>query len=278
MRKLFFFVFVLVCTSHAKSQITLEQTYSGVGKATDVLYLINVGKAGYKYYNFDYQARLFKMYNLNHSVFITYTIPINGNRPVGPYLRVLFISSDVFDCDSSNIELAVVYNNGTPASYVEVIRTDGIVLLHRDSFRVSGSSAGYENPFSHFIVNTPAGAKMILTKEDYINPSITEVYSLCGTLPLSVKRTETFGDNALQLSPNPSSHQTRVEYTLPQGTTEGEVIITDVTGKTIQVFKVYVNFNHILLSNADLPSGTYYYQLHTKEAGTINTKKAIVIK
>lgn len=271
MKKLFFFVFALVCTSHAKSQITLEQAYPATAAGNRAFSLINLGKAGFKYFDVNYQTRELKLYNLNHSVFLSHTISSPATS-----IGIAYVASDLFDCDSSNIELAinnVVIVGNTNYRYFEIVRTNGTVLFHRDSSLVVNSAV---NVSSNFVVNTPAGVKMLLSTTT-ATPSY-EVYSLCGTIPLSVKKIDTFDDNALQLSPNPSSHQTRVEYTLPQGTTEGEVIITDVTGKTIQVFKVDVNFNHILLSNADLPSGTYYYQLHTKEAGTINTKKALVIK
>lgn len=277
MKKLFFFVFALVCISNSMAQINFEQSYSNAGSgSSNFVSLVNIGKVGFKYVHSDQLSRTVKIYNLNHSLYLTATIAFNpsfGTPSSNAKLILRNVSSDVFDCDSSTIEYAFDYTDG-PTRYFEVVRANGNILFHKDSFQVLVSQ-GFANPFNSFIVTTPSGTKMLISNVYNLK---TDVYSLCGTLPLNVKKTGTSEDASMQLSPNPSTHQTRVEYTLPQGTTEGEVIITDVTGKTIQVFKVDVNFNHILLSNADLPSGTYYYQLHTKEAGTINTKKAIVIK
>ncbi|MGZ4117244.1 MAG: hypothetical protein ACXVPY_07165, partial [Bacteroidia bacterium] len=66
-------------------------------------------------------------------------------------------------------------------------------------------------------------------------------------------------------------------YTLPDGTTEGEIIFYDIIGNEIKRFKVDRTFTSLLISTADIAAGTYYYQLQT--VGNASTaKKMVVIK
>lgn len=77
--------------------------------------------------------------------------------------------------------------------------------------------------------------------------------------------------------PNPSSHSTRIDYKLPTHTNEGEIIFYDLGGNEIKRFKVNNSADHLSLSTADIPAGTYLY--HLQASGTSSDgKKLIVIK
>ena len=77
--------------------------------------------------------------------------------------------------------------------------------------------------------------------------------------------------------PNPSSSQTHIPYTLPQGETAGEIIFYDMTGAEVKRYKVDKTFSDLIITTADLSAGSYYYQLqtpHSKSEG----KKLVVVK
>ncbi|MBI5219458.1 MAG: T9SS type A sorting domain-containing protein [Bacteroidia bacterium] len=64
---------------------------------------------------------------------------------------------------------------------------------------------------------------------------------------------------------------------LPNGINQGEIVFYDIQGKEIKRFKVDKTFNSLLISTADIPAGTYFYQLQT-DAQNSGGKKMVVIK
>ena len=77
--------------------------------------------------------------------------------------------------------------------------------------------------------------------------------------------------------PNPASDFTRIDYKLPDGSKGGEIIMYDLLGKEINRYNLVVSANSITISVADIPAGTYYYQLQTSGSSTAG-KKLVVIK
>ncbi len=77
--------------------------------------------------------------------------------------------------------------------------------------------------------------------------------------------------------PNPAKNTTRIDYTLPDGVNNGVIVFYDLQGNEIKRFKVDKTFDHLLVSTADLSSGTYYFQLQTALQNS-EGKKIVVIK
>lgn len=77
--------------------------------------------------------------------------------------------------------------------------------------------------------------------------------------------------------PNPTEGNTRVNYTLPEGANTGEIVFCNQQGEEVKRFKVDRTFDHLLISTADLPAGSYFYQLQCGGT-TIGGKKVIVVK
>ena len=77
--------------------------------------------------------------------------------------------------------------------------------------------------------------------------------------------------------PNPSNGYVRLQYQLPKGEQEGELILYNLQGAEQKRYKIDNTFKDILLDNTQLPAGTYFYQLQTKK-GAVGTKKMVVIK
>jgi N-acetylneuraminic acid mutarotase len=77
--------------------------------------------------------------------------------------------------------------------------------------------------------------------------------------------------------PNPTSNTTTIDYQLPSGNQQGEIVFYDLQGKEIKRFHLDNTSNSLLLSTSDLPAGTYYYHLQTAN-NTSAGKKLVVIK
>src|SRR6185369_1363143 len=87
-------------------------------------------------------------------------------------------------------------------------------------------------------------------------------------------------DNRYSLSnpyPNPTSNLTRIDYQLPNGVKQGEIVFFNMSGTEVKRFKVTSTFSFINVSAKDLPSGTYYYALETS-SGKSEGKKMVVIR
>ena len=77
--------------------------------------------------------------------------------------------------------------------------------------------------------------------------------------------------------PNPSISTTQIDYDLPKGINQGEIVFYNLQGKEVKRFKVDKTFNTLLISTSDLAAGTYYYQLQTTTQNS-EGKKMVVIK
>ncbi len=77
--------------------------------------------------------------------------------------------------------------------------------------------------------------------------------------------------------PNPTNNTTTIDYTLPAGSNEGEIVFYNLQGAEVKRFKVDKTFSTLLVSTADIAAGTYLYQLQTSVVST-EGKKMVVIK
>ncbi len=116
---------------------------------------------------------------------------------------------------------------------------------------------------------------------------VTNSYSLPGTLRcqdctnsvISSIKTENGGSQESKISnyPNPASGQTTIEYTLPQGITNTDLVFYNMMGQEVKRYKVTNAFKDIIITTSELEAGTYDYQLQSA-SGFKAGKKMIVIK
>jgi hypothetical protein len=80
---------------------------------------------------------------------------------------------------------------------------------------------------------------------------------------------------------NPYTNQkdgsTKIDYTLPPGENEGEIVFYNLQGSEVKRFKAGRTFNTLLISTKDIAAGTYFYQLQTAGESS-GGKKMVVIK
>lgn len=111
----------------------------------------------------------------------------------------------------------------------------------------------------------------------------TDIYNLPGRLP-QCKTNVIGGDETTIISgvvlplkayPNPSDGKIRVSYTLPEGVSSGELVITSTDGREVKRYRVGNMFNDILIEKSELPSGAYFYKLIT-ERGESEARKFVI--
>lgn len=253
--------FIISCfllTLTAKAQLTLESVYPTPGRS----FLTTIAPNQYKYFFFDFALSQFKLYNLNHSVYMTVNVPIPYNSSTDNY-SIGFVSKSLFDCDSTNIEYAMM-NLKTGAAdlapYFAVYRTNGTLFQKIDSVRYqnygTGASQGtYYNLVP--IINTPYGTKLLLSKPN----GRAAIYSVCSLLPTNLLNNQTNPEELQLAYPNPTSNQINLPYKLSGNEQNGRLIIYNTMGQIIKEFDVDNSFNTIILNKNELPSGTYIYNI-----------------
>lgn len=251
---------LLFCALPGSAQITLEQVYPD-GKLK--LFMVNLEYSGQKYVkkSMDTGNRYMHFYNLDHSFWKSINVdpfPIMAYcgppTPTGAY-DALYISESVFDCDGKIEFLYFSYSDCK--WYSAVYNEDGDILLEADSC----SPLVYVNIPQQYrpIYNTPNGTKLILSHKN----GTASVYSLPCTLSedIDLLTIDPSEDTNLSLSVSPGFYDTKVQYTLPEGIDQGEIIITNEVGSVISQYIVDNTFSDVLISKRDIGPGTYHYQL-----------------
>lgn len=279
MKKVFWMIIFSVMIYSSRAQITYEASYTGsLNYYMPSLVYFNHMSPKWMNQTDDYNIYL---YYLNHSLFRHIIIPAQQSNLFKPY----YISDDLFDNDSTNIEYLITTYSSSNPNYVKVYREDGTLLFSRDSVVV------YPMPWAmpdYNLFASDSGTKLVL---DHVGVTIDhmEIYSLPGRLPcpmscggtsmeeLAQMGIQNYGDQKSALPyPNPSSNQIHIPIEL-NGETSGEIIFYDMAGAEVKRYKVDRTFSDLILSTSDLSAGSYYYQLvtqHSKSEG----KKLVVIK
>lgn len=261
----------------ANAQITLEHTYDTASTYdANQLMIINFEVSGEHYVKINLVKKSIDLYDMNHSFdksisFASYPQSSN-NIPI-----ILYLSEHLFDNDDG-IEFMYVYIIGTsvPIPNTRVYKEDGTLIFQADSM---GPLVRVNTPQLQIpIYNTSFGSKMILS---CLNNGKAKVYSLPGALTTDIaeangKLMQQYGQLS-KLYPNPSNGTVTLQYELPKGETEGELILYNLQGIEVKRYKVDNTFNEMLIDNTELPAGTYFFQLQTSK-GTVGTKKMVVIK
>jgi hypothetical protein len=285
MKKIMFLILALY-TVNTEAQITLESSqYQGQ------LRYIHLEYSGFKYAvtNSMNQPTQMNLYNLNHTLYSAITL---GAVPANAYSwHVQYVTETLWDTDSTDIDYAIVGSLNGANYFTRVYHENGNLIFSNDSCTFwYGMGGDFGNPVSTPIFNSDSGAKMIL----WYWPDNFNIKSLVYCLPGKLECMKCYDNtnscesildapnmlkekNNLNAFPNPSSNTTTIPYNLPEGEKRGEIIFYTTDGKEVAKFKVDNTFNQIIISNTDLSSGTYYYQLKT-EKNVSEGKKLVIIK
>lgn len=277
-------ILFLLSIINLSAQIVFEHTYDSASTYTagalgsSQLVIIDFEISGPHYVNINRLGKYISIFDLNHTLVKTISCinfpmeaPTNGSK-MG---TILYLSENLFDTDPE-IEFMYVVQTWDPGVSTTIYNEDGSILL----MEYASPLVILNTPQAQYpIYNTPNGTKMILS---YPTNHQAKVFGLAGTLNSSIEiaNEEIWGANNLSVSnphPNPASNFITIDYFLPEDANEGYVVFFDLNGKEIRRFKVGHTFSSLLISTAEIPAGTYYYQLQIQADATA-AKRIVVIK
>jgi len=281
--KKYFSILFLAFTVSVNAQVTLEHTYDsastfayGSPAVSSQLMIIKFEVSGERYVKIDRWGKKILIYDMNHALVKTIslaTVPLDAN---GALADILYLSENLFDTDSG-IEFLYSYANN-PDNFTGIYNDDGSLIFSDTGAAVVKINFHLQQ---YPIYNTTVGTKMILSyKGNDISSRKAKVFSLPGTLTTAIQQSNGQLIEMQGISnpyPNPTNNTTRVDYALPNGVNQGEIVFYDLQGKEIKRFKVDRTFDSLLISTNDIPAGTYYYQLQTS-AQASEGKKMVVVK
>ena len=263
---------------NAKAQITLEQIYDSASNyySQSQLKIVNFETSGERYVKINMVNKSIDIYNMNHSFIksISYAdFPPNSNG----IANILYLSEKLFNTDSK-MEFMYVNFFGDPTIVnTQIYNEDGTLIFNADSMAPLVTT---NTPQQHFpIYNTSYGTKMILSHQF---TGEAKVYSLPGTLSTAIAEANGQLIQAQEgqfknLYPNPSNGKVTLQYQLPKGEQQGEIVLYNLQGAEVKRYKVDNTFNDILIDNSQLQAGTYFYQLQTSK-GAVGIKKMVIVK
>jgi hypothetical protein len=269
MKKVFTLLWIII-NNTLSAQVIYEHSYpSSYTPSEALLNLIDIGDSQYKYTYTDYSTNELKLFNLDHSPFSTISIPvqlINQNE-----YWVGYITKSLFDCDSSNLEYAIMSTIFKNNFYI--YREDGNLIFRQDSTVPAyciGCFAGSHD--LRPIVNTPNGAKLFLLKSDTSGfPPTVDVYSLCGTLTQFSMTSLSEISSYVKVFPNPTSGQIYFRFDLLD-LNDCELNIYDTSGNIVQNISLNSLSNELHLNVHQFNSGQYYFTLKSKNKMLQNGK------
>ena len=263
MKKTIYILALTLVTMTTNAQITLENSYPSMPT------IVHLSLSGYKYCVFGDTT---KLYNLNHSLWKSINLYVPSGGYLEPNSGYHSISEELYNSDTL-IEILYLVEIPPTSASVYVTNETGSILFQEAS--------GYGQ--APQIVNDGIDFKMMVFDS---TTSRWNVYGLTGTLPcnlcggtLGITEHNSNGNKQMISNPypNPTNDKTTINYELPEGINQGKLICYDITGNIVKAFIVDRTFKNLQISNSDLASGTYYYQLQTT-MGASGGKKLVIIK
>lgn len=277
MKKIFrsILICLVIIINCASAQITYEHTYivPTPQPAGQEFFVTNLGNNNYKYVLWDVYNANFSLYNLDHSPYmLNIPLPVSdsGRHAIG------YITTTLFDCDSTNIEYALIESSVGPGTTFLIYRTDGTQLFARDSVTTMfcvGCLGGSQDILG--VVNTPIGAKLYLFNGLTV-PTEFYVYGLCGILPTNITEVSQ-STQYVTVYPNPTVGQINFEISPPSHFDYYNLTILNSSFQPIKTVEVKGRNVLVNLDTETLSSGTFFYSLQNKNK-VIQTGKFILSK
>ncbi len=290
MKKIIFSIIFFFVIVFCNAQLVLESSNYPV-----LLHLIHLEHSGFKYSYVDQNTKVMYLYNLDHSLYKTINMPSFPNSSPIQWYFPQYVTETLWDTDSTDIDYAICAQDTDGTNFLRILHEDGTTLFSRDSASFYfGLGQEFGNPLCVPIFNTDSGTKMILWCGAGHNPRVmssSSVYCLPGHLECDVCynfncdgrlngiTSENISNRSLLSNPypNPTNTSIALPFNLPENESKGEIVLHNMQGIIINRYKVDRTFDTIIINNADLPPGTYFYELLTSHQVS-GSKKMIVVK
>lgn len=248
--------FLLSIHSALWSQLTLakEVDYS--------LTVEKINRTDYKYYLLDFSTDECIIYNLDHSIWKTISLPV----PSGFYSCELgLVSQHLFNTDDK-IELVYVYYNyiqtsPTDGYYVYgsiILNEDGEILLTNDGIRYSYIKEIGDSNYQLFMYGYNYSV--------WPNEMWTDIYNI-GGISEEIKEIYFNSANSLKsmqisaLYPVPANETVTIEYELLQNTDNVFVKIYSSSGILVDSKQIDNTFSSLILDVSSYSSGGYSFSI-----------------
>ncbi|MEO8149669.1 MAG: T9SS type A sorting domain-containing protein [Bacteroidia bacterium] len=282
--KILITVLLLSFSLASKAQITLDHVYP-----TDIPdRSVKLSLSGLKYVHVHHAASTisyFTLYNADHSIFKTITIPSWPGRTVND---IKFVSETLFDLDTL-VEYAVNYTDGV-TNAIRICNENANILFEVDSAQIAGSSVDISA--AGFI---PAGifpdgtnTKLMLFKFHYSAgwTFTIDVYNLPGQLPClecdggliaGIAYNPGVINTQAKAFPNPSTDHFNIKYILPANAKSVFIEIYDMEGSLVKKSRLNNKSNETAVNSQELSDGQFIYRI-IADGKMIATDKIIVAK
>lgn len=195
--------------------------------------------------------------------------------------------------DLSNYFFQKSFNNSSSKNFHHTKNRKGFVaqelqLVFPELVKYDSINDIYCVNYLEFIPITIAGIQEQQVRIDELESELEDLKNLVANLNNSnLKRLVLSGDmdrevtvkcQLYQNSPNPFGETTSIRYSLPEGTTDADIIIYDMTGKQLQRIPLTQDGkSSIEVNGGELDPGMYMYTM-IKDDTIIDTKQMIIIK
>ena len=239
--------------------------------------MVQISATETKYFFPDTVNNTFSLLNMDFTPFMTnIAVPNPWGWTTARHYEAYYITRDLFDCDTSNIEFVFAAPTSAVTPF-RILRTDGTELFRLDSaiaFFCAGDCGNGGSDYIPPIINTSAGAKLTLSKFNSGN-EVDYVYSLCGRLPEVFIDFNNISSSYVTLYPNPSAGLLKFEINVPDNLNEYELAILDCNGKEIKRVMGKDLGRIVNLDAENFINGAYFYSLCTKNK-KLQTGKFII--
>lgn len=220
-------------------QVTLEHSYSNPSSiSTDDLFFTFNSATGINYYTFNTTTNIIQVYNENHILTNTFTVPNTaGYIPVN-----VMVTDKLFNNDNA-FEFLITLSN---------YPNDKMILVNDSGTQIQE----FINRSFAKIVKNNTGAYKLIVKNTAAN--IVDIYSLPGTLSANQQN---LVSNKIVAYPNPTNDVINITNKY-SNSTNNLLEVFNIKGQKVIEQNISNNINVISLDVSDLSSGVYIYKLN----------------
>lgn len=220
-------------------QVTLEHSYSNPSSiSTDDLFFTFNSANGINYYTFNETTNIVQVYNENHILTNTFTVPNTaGYIPVN-----VMVTDKLFNNDNA-FEFLITLSN---------YPNDKMILVNDSGTQIQE----FINRSFAKIVKNNTGAYKLIVKNTAAN--IVDIYSLPGTLSVNQQN---LVSNKIVAYPNPTNDVINITNKY-SNSTNNLLEVFNIKGQKVIEQNISNNIDVISLDVSDLSSGVYIYKLN----------------